>query len=316
MGHFKKSNLTLIYLPLSLFFHSFFIYLIYLTPQYKTLKPNRSPSSLLVMTIVDNKDKDPLKESSDAKQIVEQKPDPKYVQDLPNKNAKFLSQYHQRVPRETVSKNPTSINEESFLEDISKNQSTQKTSKQEKTFNSQKEGLLPDLSVADLIPKTDWNQYMNVKKIDTQQRLSENTTDLRKQVSLGFQPNDYLKDIENGKQTLLNTRAFKFYTYYNRIKQQVQASWKSMIKKEVQKLLLQQRENILEIEQRTSLLITLDRSGALVSIQILKKSHIAVLDHIAVKSFQLTAPFPHPPKSLIGEKKFLQIRWDFILENV
>ena len=125
-----------------------------------------------------------------------------------------------------------------------------------------------------------------------------------------------MKDIEEGQQTLLNTRAFKFYTYYSRIKQQVQASWKLMIKKEVRKLLLQQRESILGAEQKTSLLITLDRFGALVSVQVLKKSHLATLDHIAVKSFQLTAPFPHPPKSLIGEKEFLQIRWDFILENV
>ena len=310
MKYLKKRKLIFLYLPLSLLFHSFFMYLIYLTPRYNLSESNRSPASLLVMTIVDNKDKDPLKNT--AKQIVEQNPDPSYIQDSPNKTAKFLSQYHQKVPKETVSKTSNSTNNSS-LNNTSKNTLL---SKQEKAIHPQKEDISPNLSVADLIPKTNWDQYMNAKKTNTPQRLSEDTINLKNQASLGFQSNDYLKDIEEGKQTLLNTKAFKFYTYYNRIKQQVQISWKSMIQKEVRKLLLQRRENILGAGQKTSLLITLDRSGALVNIKVLKKSHISALDHIAIKSFQLTAPFPHPPKSLIGEKKFLQIRWDFILENV
>ena len=315
MGYFTKRKSFFFYLSLSLFFHSFFVYSVYLVPQHEASETNRFPASLTVVTLMESKDKNPLKENI-AKQIVEQNPDLRYTQDLSNKNAKFLSQYDQKVPKETASKNLLSTDKDSFLEDIARSELAQKTSKQEKAIHSQKEDLLPDLSVADLIPKTDWNQYMNVKKIDTQQGLSENTVNFKNQASLGFQSSDYLKDIEKGEQTLLNTRAFKFYTYYNRIKQQVQTSWKLMIKKEVRKLLLQQRESILGAEQKTSLLITLDRSGALVSIQVLEKSHVAILDHIAIKSFQLTAPFPHPPKTLMGKKKFLQIRWDFILENV
>ena len=313
MVHSKKTKPFFFYLSLSLFFHSFFIYFIYSIPQHETSKPDRSPTSLFVMSIADSENRDLFKEST-AKQIVEQNPDLSNTQDSPNKNAKFLSQYHQKAPKETVSKKPVSINK--TFKDISESKLVQKASKQAETILSQQKGLLPDLSVADLIPKTDWNQYMDVKKIGDQQGVSENSINFKNEVNLGFQSSDYLKDIEEGEQTLLNTRAFKFYTYYNRIKQQVQTSWKSMIKKEVRKLLLQQRESILGAGQRTSLLITLDRFGALVSIKVLKKSHITILDHIAVKSFQLTAPFPHPPKGLIGEKEFLQIRWDFILENV
>ena len=310
MKYPKRRQFIFFYLPLSLVFHSFFIYLIYSTPKYKLSKSNRSPASLIVMTIADNQDEYPLEDT--AKQIVEQNPDPSYIQDSPNKTAKFLSQYHQKVPKETISKNPTSASN-SPLGNISENNPLPK---QEKNIHFQKEIPSPNLSVADLIPKTDWDQYMNTKKTNT--RILEETINLTNQASLGFQSDDYLKDkdIEEGKETLLNTRAFKFYTYYNRIKQQVQTSWKSMIQKELQKLVLQRRESILGAEQKTSLLITLDRSGALVNIRVLKKSHIAALDYIAIKSFQLTAPFPHPPKSLIGKKKFLQIRWDFILENV
>ena len=314
MEYLKQRKSFSFYLFLSLFFHSFLIYLIYLAPKYETSKPERYPASLVEVSIIDSKDSDPL-EKSTAKQIVEQYPDLIYTQDLPNENAKFLSKYHQKVLKETASKSSSSINKNFFLKDVP-SKLTQETSNQDEATDFQKEDLLPDLSVADLIPKTDWNQYINAKETGAQQRSLENTIDLKDQINSGFQSNDYLRDIEDGQQTLLNTRAFKFYTYYSRIKRQVQASWKLMVKKEVRKLLLQQKESVLGIEQRTSLLITLDRFGALVSVQILKKSHIAALDHIAIKSFQITAPFPHPPKNLIGDKKFLHIRWDFILENV
>ena len=325
MEYFKQRNL--LFFCFSLFLHSLLVYFIYSTPQSETLKPNRTPSSLIVMSIIDNKD---VLDKSTLQQIVEQNTDLSYVQDSATKDAKFLSKYHQKVPKETRSKKTKSLNTKSFLT-INSHQNTllQKTLKQKKVIIPQTEtsvpdisasdASVPDLSLADLIPKTDWNQYMNVKKTDTrqQQQLSEKEDNIHftNQISSGFQSDDYLKDIEEGRQTLLNTKAFKFYTYYRRIKEQVQTSWKSMVKEEIRKLLLQQRESILGIEQKTSLLITLDRFGALVHIQILKGSDIAILDHIAVKSFQLTAPFPHPPKGLIGKKKFLQIRWDFILER-
>lgn len=315
MEYLKKRKLFPFYLVFSLFLHSIFLYFIYLISPQKTAKINRSPASVIVMTFADNKEKKDSKKNI-AKQIVEQNPDLSYIQDSPNENAKFLSQYHQKVPKETASKSSISVNKNSFLEVTPQHELVEKTSKKEGAILSQKEDLLPeDLSVADLIPKTDWNQYASVEKMEVQQRVSENTINFKNQAKLGFHSSDYLKDIEEGEQTLLNTKAFQFYTYYNRIKQQVQASWKLMIKKEVRKILLQQRESILGSGQRTSLLITLDRSGALVDIKVLKRSDVAALDHIAIKSFQMTAPFPHPPKSLIGRKKFFQIRWDFILEN-
>ena len=323
MEYFKQRNL--VFFCFSLFFHSLLVCFIYLTPQSKISKPDRTPSSLLIMKVVDKKD---LLDESTLKQIVEQNTDLSYIQNSAAKNAKFLSKYHQKVPKETRSKKTRSLNKKSVLINSHQNTLLQKTLKQKKVTVSQRKVSppdvsvpnvsVPDISVADLIPKMDWNQYMNVKKIDTRKQLSEKKEDihLTNQLVSEFQSDDYLKDIEEGRQTLLNTKAFRFYTYYRRIKEQVQTSWKSMVKEEIRRLLLQQRESILGVEQKTSLLITLDRFGALVDIQILKKSHVAILDHIAIQSFQLTAPFPHPPKGLIGEKKFLQIRWDFILERI
>lgn len=298
---FRGKTLVLLCLWLSLLFHGLLALFIYRLPP----KPDKAPSSPLMITIIDSQEKKSLDLNQDNRQIVEQSMDLSHVQDKAPENAQFLSQYHQKVLEQTAAEKQGPATSQNISSTSRPNrQIAQETAEKKEMTISQK---LSDLSV--LMPKMDWD--MLAAKTDNHRE------DLRltNEVNLGFRSNDYLKGIKKGEETLLNTRAFKFYTYYRRIKEQVQASWEPMIRTKVRDLLLR-GEGLLALEQKTSLLITLDRFGDLINIQVLKKSQISALDRIAIKSFENTAPFPHPPKNLIGEDGYLQIRWDFILERI
>ena len=301
----KGKSLVLFCLWFSLIFHGLLANFIYWLP--KTSNLDKVPPSPLIIKVIDNKKKNPLDlEQDHLRQIVEQRKDLSYVQDKASKNAKFLSQYHQKVTKQTAAKKQISTNQD-FLANKPERQIAQETLGQKEAVTSK--------TLSDFMPKMDWNKYMLAARTNNQPAmLREDLVRLANKVNPGFQSNDYLKNVKEGKETLLNTRAFKFYTYYRRIKEQVQASWKPMIRAKINDLLLR-GESLLAIEQKTSLLITIDRFGDLINIQVLKKSQISILDHIAIKSFENTAPFPHPPKSLIGEDGYLQIHWDFILEK-
>ena len=42
---------------------------------------------------------------------------------------------------------------------------------------------------------------------------------------------DYLKDVTQGAQTMLNTKEFKYFSYYQRIRRQLEQYWEPGLKK-------------------------------------------------------------------------------------
>ncbi len=299
---FVRWPLPVIYITLSLLLHTLAVSFLALYQREALPEPDEQMSSLIQMTFIKKADvSEQLKVQKTPQQIVEQRRDLSYVQDKAPNKAKFLSQYHQKVLKQTASR---------------AGQASQKMPISQQKASSPGSSSKPYPSVSDLMPKTRWEHYM--QKTESQKQFTKRETKQNRQISsLGFNiqagdSSDYLEDIEDGEQTLLNTQAFKFYTYYARIKEQVQPSWESMIEEKVRNILLK-GEIFLASQQKTSLLITLDRFGVLVGIQVLKKSQITDFDHIAVESFQMTAPFPHPPKGLMDENGILKIRWDFII---
>lgn len=127
--------------------------------------------------------------------------------------------------------------------------------------------------------------------------------------------NDYLKDVDQGIETLLNTREFKYYTYYNRIRKQLSQYWEPKVREKVNSLFRQGR-NIASAQDRTTkLLIVLNAAGTLVNVQVLSDSGIRDLDDAAIEAFRAAAPFPNPPKGIIETDGTVKIRWDFVLET-
>jgi protein TonB len=126
---------------------------------------------------------------------------------------------------------------------------------------------------------------------------------------------DYIKDLDPGLETLLSTKEFVYYTYYARIRRQLNQYWGPKVREKLTKLYRQGRSIASADDKVTKLLISLDRQGNLVKVQIIGNSGVHDLDEAAVESFRAAAPFPNPPGGMVDPDGQIKIRWDFILEG-
>lgn len=126
--------------------------------------------------------------------------------------------------------------------------------------------------------------------------------------------NDSLKDKEIGIETMLNSREFVYYTYYQRIRSQLRQYWEPSIRERVRKIFAQGRTIASTKDHVTQVVIVLDKAGSLLKVQVVNESGVSDLDEAAVDAFRAAEPFPNPPKGMVEDDGTIKIRWDFILE--
>ena len=119
-------------------------------------------------------------------------------------------------------------------------------------------------------------------------------------------------NVDRGERTLLSTREYKFFGYYQRIKDLLRQQWKPNIERQMTKLWGKGKQ-VNENEIVTKVLVLLDGEGNLSKISKLASSGYVELDEAAITAFRAAAPFPHPPKAMLEEDGFVRINWDFIL---
>lgn len=124
---------------------------------------------------------------------------------------------------------------------------------------------------------------------------------------------DHLK-VAKGLQTLLSTREFVYYSYYNRIKERLRQYWEPKIKEKMERVMRQGRTIASDVDRVTKCVIILDHTGTLVRVQVVGASGLVDLDEAAVEAFRAAAPFPNPPKGIVEKDGLIRIRWDFVLE--
>ncbi len=116
---------------------------------------------------------------------------------------------------------------------------------------------------------------------------------------------------DEGDVTLVNSRSFKFWDFFDRIKGQVRSEWDPGP-------VYRSRDPDGKIYGRrdryTILGVVLDGSGALAQLEVVHRSGLDFLDEEAVRAFQAAAPFPNPPTGLIDEGGRIVFRFGFMLE--
>lgn len=127
--------------------------------------------------------------------------------------------------------------------------------------------------------------------------------------------NDYLDDVKQGNRTLLNTREFIYYGYYHRIRQKLEQSWNSELRSVLLSYFRQGRKLAKEQAYVTRLVVVLNKTGKITTIQVLDNSGAEELDDAAVEAFNRAGPFPNPPQGLVEKDGQIKIRWDFILQS-
>ncbi len=247
-------------------------------------------------------------------QIVEQSEKP-INDELPD-DAKFLSKNNQRIEKQTKAENSGKFKNTSGFakpsEEFAQNPASQNPPAAEKPIQKKlaktanqklltvKFGELALPKLSDLKPefKPDPNAFVGSEPKGSDASATD----------------DHIKDIQMGVQTLLSTREFIYYTYYNRIKARLRQYWEPKIKEKVSNILRQGRTIASTSEKITKIVIILNESGTLEKIQVIGPSGMTDLDDAAVEAFRAAAPFPNPPKGIIEEDGKIRIRWDFILE--
>lgn len=128
---------------------------------------------------------------------------------------------------------------------------------------------------------------------------------------LGAAPNDHLQDSEEGDATLLNTREWKYASFFNRVKQSVGMHWNPNEQ-------LRRRDptgaTFAGKDRYTLLAITLDDKGQVKDIQVEKSSGLDFLDLEAVSSFKRAQPFPNPPPGLLSQDSEVKFQFGFFME--
>lgn len=219
-------------------------------------------------------------------QIVEQE---KQYNDETPEDAKYLSKHNQTFKKQTRAENVgANDNSAGFGTDNKKPQRAKVKKKKPKQIVK---GGLPTLR--DLKPDYDFTDYSAGKA---------STTD------------DYLREVDTGRQTLLSTREFMYYSYYQRIKEKLRRHWGSKVRQKVRRLVKTGRSIASNSDRITKVIITLNDLGTLVRVQVVSQSGVIDLDEAAVEAFKEAAPFPNPPRGMIDTKGHVTIHWDFVLE--
>ncbi|XXF75520.1 energy transducer TonB [Myxococcaceae bacterium GXIMD 01537] len=128
---------------------------------------------------------------------------------------------------------------------------------------------------------------------------------------IGAAPNDRLKDVEEGDGTLLNTREWKYASFFNRVKQSVGMHWDPNVQ-------LQRRDptgNTYSGRDRYTLLnVVLDERGRVQDVTVEKSSGLDFLDLEAIASFHKAQPFPNPPPGLLDGDSRVKFTFGFYLD--
>jgi TonB family protein len=127
----------------------------------------------------------------------------------------------------------------------------------------------------------------------------------------GAAANDHLKDLDEGEGTYLNTKEWKYASFFNRVKQSVGMHWNPSAP-------LRTRDPTGNIyggrDRYTVLNVTLNERGNVKEIFVEKSSGLDFLDLEAIKSFERAQPFPNPPPGLVQNDTSVKFSFGFFLE--
>ncbi len=297
-------NSLFIFIIISLLFH-FGVW----TGLRLSANPNwfRRSSDKVEFVILDQSQVKALTEK--PKQVVEQ-PD-KALNDEIDEKAKYLSAHNQRVVHETKAQksgdfqNSAGKGEQKSTQQKTARTEPQKPTKQShvKKFADRKDDFksgLPTLS--DLSPRFDPTQKPTDDTVSNGdgQKVS--------------QTNDFLKETPPSLETVLATREFVYYTYFQRIRNQIRQYWEPSIREKVRHIFASGRTIASERDHITRVIVVLDQTGNLLKVQVIGESGVKDLDDAATEAFRAAAPFPNPPKGMVDKDGTIKVPWDFVIE--
>lgn len=140
--------------------------------------------------------------------------------------------------------------------------------------------------------------------------LMPNAAQMARAIGSGTQ--DALKEVDDGDETALNSKKWRFASFFNRVKHQVQEHWHP---DEVYR----RRDPNRSIYGRTSRLtivrVQLKPNGNLANVELETPSGLEFLDDEALQAFRAAQPFPNPPRQLVDRSDgLINFEFGFLFE--
>lgn len=214
---------------------------------------------------------------------------------------RFLGKQDQVVDRQTIARRIDKFNEGGGGGKITKQASS-------KTLSQPKNSKVPKgLKLADLAQK-------HSDESEVTKALEATITGTGKNGRGLSSNNDYIEDVSLGDITLLNTKEYKFYGFYFRIRQQLEQYWGKTLREKADHIYKSGRRLPASEDRITSLTIYLDPKGNITEVLVKSPSGVKELDDAAVEAFNKAGPFPNPPKGMINGGK-VKIEWGFVVKS-
>ena len=125
----------------------------------------------------------------------------------------------------------------------------------------------------------------------------------------------YIQGMKTGEVSALNTKEFVFYSYFDRVRKQLDQAWQPMLRDQIHQLYKKGRTLASNSDYVTKTMVTLNTKGEILRVQVLEQSGTYDLDQVAIDALNKAGPYPNPPRGLIGQDGTVQIRWDFVLKT-
>lgn len=295
----KKVSRLNIFITLSIAIHIGLAAVVFVLPK---MQQHFAPVEVVLVT-PDEISEEILKNNEQPKTIVET--DEKQANEKVNEQAKYLSAKNNSVEKETISQ----------LGDKFKNAQNEvkKTAKTAKAAQKSKPTLFGEkFNAYDALAKKAGDNGQFAKQQQDHSRNQQNGNNL----GIASTSTDKLEQVEQSLKTQLNTKEYRYYGYYQRIKTQLNQFWQPEVKQKVSRLMTQGRTIASDSNNKvTKLIIVLNDAGTLVKVQVIGESGVRDLDEAAVEAFRQAAPFPNPPKGMVETDGTIKIRWDFVVES-
>jgi TonB family protein len=129
--------------------------------------------------------------------------------------------------------------------------------------------------------------------------------------AIGGGTQDSLKDVDEGDETALNSKKWKFASFFNRVKRQVADHWhpdEAYRRRDPTGSVYGYKDRL------TVLRIQLRPDGTLANVALESPSGVEFLDDEAIEAFKQAQPFPNPPRQLIDDGGLITFRFGFLFE--
>ena len=136
-------------------------------------------------------------------------------------------------------------------------------------------------------------------------------TDQQLARAIGAGTQDALANVDDGEETALNSKKWRFASFFNRVKRQVAEHWhpeESYRQRDPTGMIYGKKNRYTELR------VQLKPDGRLGNVAVQQASGLDFLDDEAIEAFKQAAPFPNPPHQLVEANGLINFGFGFLFD--